>query len=431
MPLQLADDVDPEEIARETHGFVGADIAALCTEAAMQCIREKMDLIDIEDDNIDAEVLASLAVRQEHFRYALAQSNPSSLRETVVEVPNISWDDIGGLVDVKRELRELVQYPVEHPEKYEKFGMSPSKGVLFYGPPGCGKTLLAKAVANECQANFISIKGPELLTMWFGESEANVREVFEKARQAAPCVLFFDELDSIAKSRGSSIGDAGGAGDRVMNQLLTEMDGMGAKKNVFIIGATNRPDIIDAALMRPGRLDQLIYIPMPDPESRKSILKAALRKSPVSKDVPLDFLAETMDKFSGADITEVCQRAAKYAIRESIEADMERRRAAEAEGREFDEEEENDDVPEITKTHFEYAMSEARRSVSDSDLLKYSSFATTLQQQRGAMLGGQSTFRFPGQNPNGGTGAVGGGADLMDDVGMRVRSLSRSSLSVQ
>ena len=205
----------------------------------MQCIREKMDLIDIEDDTIDAELLSSLAVCQDHFKYALAQANPSSLRETVVEVPNITWADIGGLEDVKLELRELVQYPVEHPEKFEKFGMSPSKGVLFYGPPGCGKTLLAKAVANECQANFVSIKGPELLTMWFGESEANVRDVFEKARGAAPCVLFFDELDSIAKSRGSSAGDAGGAGDRVMNQLLTEMDGMGAKKNVFIIGAAN------------------------------------------------------------------------------------------------------------------------------------------------------------------------------------------------
>merc|ERR1711988_53267 len=268
--MKLADDVDPEEVARETHGFVGADMAALCTEAAMQCIREKMDLIDIEDDTIDAEILNAMAVTQDHFKHALTQANPSSLRETVVEVPNITWDDIGGLVDVKRELRELVQYPVEHPEKFEKFGMSPSKGVLFYGPPGCGKTLLAKAVANECQANFISIKGPELLTMWFGESESNVREVFDKARQAAPCVLFFDELDSIAKSRGSSVGDGGGSGDRVMNQLLTEMDGMGAKKNVFIIGATNRPDIIDTALMRPGRLDQLIYIPLPDDGSRLS-----------------------------------------------------------------------------------------------------------------------------------------------------------------
>jgi len=228
--MKLADDVDPEEVARESHGFVGADMAALCTEAAMQCIREKMDLIDIEDDTIDAEILNAMAVTQDHFKHALTQSNPSSLRETVVEIPNITWADIGGLVDVKKELRELVQYPVEHPEKFEKFGMSPSKGVLFYGPPGCGKTLLAKAVANECQANFISIKGPELLTMWFGESEANVREVFEKARQAAPCVLFFDELDSIAKSRGSSVGDGGGSGDRVMNQLLTEMDGMARRR---------------------------------------------------------------------------------------------------------------------------------------------------------------------------------------------------------
>merc|ERR1712195_262254 len=415
--MKLSDDVDPEEIAKETHGFVGADIAALCTEAAMQCIREKMDLIDIEDDTIDAEVLASMSVCQEHFKYALAQSNPSSLRETVVEVPNITWNDIGGLVDVKRELRELVQYPVEHPEKFEKFGMSPSKGVLFYGPPGCGKTLLAKAVANECQANFISIKGPELLTMWFGESEANVREVFEKARNASPCVLFFDELDSIAKSRGGGgSGDAGGAGDRVINQLLTEMDGMGAKKNVFIIGATNRPDIIDAALMRPGRLDQLIYIPMPDSDSRKSILRATLRKSPIAKDVPLDYLAESMDKFSGADITEICQRAAKYAIRESIEADIEKRRAAEAEGREYvEDEDEFDEVPEITKIHFEMAMSEARRSVSDADLLKYGSFAQTLQQQRGAILGGQTSFRFPGQANGGGGGASGANMDMDDD----------------
>ena len=203
----------------------------------------------------------------------------------------------------QRDLKELVQYPVEHPEKFEKFGMSPSKGVLFYGPPGCGKTLMAKAVANECQANFISVKGPELLTMWFGESEANVRDVFEKARQAAPCVLFFDELDSIAQQRGGSQGDGGGAADRVMNQLLTEMDGVGAKKNVFIIGATNRPDIIDTALMRPGRLDQLIYIPMPDFESRLGILRATLRKSPISKDVDLSYMATQTDKFTGAVFT--------------------------------------------------------------------------------------------------------------------------------
>merc|ERR1719450_495998 len=317
--MKLSDDVDLEQLAKETHGYVGADIAALCTEAAMQCIREKMDVIDLDDDEIDAEILDSMAVNQEHFRTALQTSNPSALRETVVEVPNTTWDDIGGLENVKRELQEVVQYPVEFPEKFEKFGMSPSKGVLFYGPPGCGKTLLAKAIANECQANFISIKGPELLTMWFGESEANVRDVFDKARSAAPCVLFFDELDSIAKSRGGSAGDGGGASDRVINQILTEMDGMGAKKNVFIIGATNRPDIIDSAILRPGRLDQLIYIPLPDEKSRVNILKANLRKTPLNKEINLDYMARMTKGFSGADLTEICQRACKLAIRENIE----------------------------------------------------------------------------------------------------------------
>merc|ERR1712159_883260 len=285
--MKLDEDVDLERVSSNTHGFVGADLAALCTEAALQCIREKMDVIDLEDDTIDAEVLNSMCVTNDHFQTALGISNPSALRETVVEVPTTTWNDIGGLENVKRELQEVVQYPVEHPEKFEKFGMSPSKGVLFYGPPGCGKTLLAKAIANECQANFISVKGPELLTMWFEESEANVREVFDKARQSAPCVLFFDELDSIANQRGSSAGDAGGAADRVLNQLLTEMDGMNSKKTVFIIGATNRPDIIDSALLRPGRLDQLIYIPPPDTGSRQQILGAVLRKSPVAKDVDL------------------------------------------------------------------------------------------------------------------------------------------------
>ena len=393
--MKLDDDVDPELIAKETNGFVGADMAALCTEAAMQCIREKMDLIDIEDDTIDAEVLDSMSVNMDHFKYAISKANPSSLRETVVEIPNITWDDIGGLEQVKRELMETVQYPVEHPEKFEKFGMSPSKGVLFYGPPGCGKTLMAKAVANECQANFISIKGPELLTMWFGESEANVRNVFEKARSAAPCVLFFDELDSIAKSRGMSVGDAGGAGDRVMNQLLTEMDGMGAKKSVFIIGATNRPDIIDTALMRPGRLDQLIYIPMPDLPARESILKAVLRKSPVSASVDLGHLARSTEKFTGADLTEVCQRAAKFAIRDNIEADIKRTRELADLGDEAEDDDYVDPVPEILPKHFEAAMMGARRSVSDDDLRKYSGFAARMHQERGAMGTNVSNFRFP------------------------------------
>jgi len=388
--MKLDDDVDLEQLASETHGFVGADMASLCSEAAMQQIREKMELIDLEDETIDSEVLNSLAVTMENFRHSLGITNPSALRETVVEIPTVTWQDIGGLENVKRELQETVQYPVEHPEKFLKFGMNPSKGVLFYGPPGCGKTLLAKAIANECQANFISIKGPELLTMWFGESEANVRDVFDKARAAAPCVLFFDELDSIAKARGSSSGDAGGASDRVLNQLLTEMDGMGAKKNVFIIGATNRPDQIDPALLRPGRLDQLIYIPLPDEKSRFAILKSTLRKSPIHKEVDLDFMAKSTNGFSGADLTEICQRAAKLAIRESIEKDilLERARKAGEASMETDEE---DPVPEIRKDHFEEAMRFARRSVSDNDVRRYDMFSQTLQQSRG--LG--TNFRFP------------------------------------
>lgn len=323
--MKLSEDVDLAEIAKQTHGYVGADLAALCTEAALQCIREKMDLIDIEDDTIDAEILDAMAVTNEHFRFAMGQTNPSSLRETVVEIPDVTWDDIGGLEDVKKNLQEMILYPIEHPDKFHKFGMQPSKGVLFYGPPGCGKTLLAKAVAHECSSNFISIKGPELLTMWFGESEANVREVFDKARGAAPCVLFFDELDSVGTARGSGGGDAGGAGDRVLNQLLTEMDGVNSKKNLFFIGATNRPDILDEALIRPGRLDQLIYIPLPDKGSRTNVLKAVLRKSPIAPNINFDFLAELTEGFTGADITELCQRATKAAIRESIEADEQRK----------------------------------------------------------------------------------------------------------
>jgi len=412
--MKLDDEVDLEQVAAETHGYVGSDMASLCSEAALQQIREKMDLIDLEDDTIDAEVLNSLAVSMENFRFAMGTTNPSALRETVVEVPTVTWDDVGGLDNVKRELQELVQYPVEHPEKFLKFGMTPSKGVLFYGPPGCGKTLLAKAIANECQANFISIKGPELLTMWFGESEANVRDVFDKARMAAPCVLFFDELDSIAKSRGGNVGDGGGASDRVINQILTEMDGMGPKKNVFIIGATNRPDIIDPAILRPGRLDQLIYIPLPDEPSRLAILGAALRKSPVAKEVDLAYLSKVTHGFSGADLTEVCQRACKLAIRESIEADIRKEREREeTEETDMDFEDDEDAVPEIRKDHFEEAMRFARRSVSDSDIRKYEMFAKTLQQSRG--LGGG--FRFPSQQGSGGdgsqgpSGGSGGGAD--------------------
>lgn len=270
----------------------------------------------------------------------------------------------------------MILYPIEHPEKFHKFGMKPSKGVLFYGPPGCGKTLLAKAVANECSSNFVSIKGPELLTMWFGESEANVREIFDKARAAAPCVLFFDELDSVGTARGSSMGDAGGAGDRVLNQLLTEMDGAGSKKDLFFIGATNRPDILDEALIRPGRLDQLIYIPLPDKGARRNIFKAVLRKSPIAPNVSFDFTSELTQDFTGADITELCQRAAKAAIRECINAEEERRRlAAESGDADVDMGEPADDpVPVITRAHFEEAFHAARRSVTTHDLYKFEEF---------------------------------------------------------
>ncbi|PPD73518.1 hypothetical protein GOBAR_DD29561 [Gossypium barbadense] len=317
--MKLSDKVDLERIAKDTDANV----------AELQCIREKMDVIDLEDDSFDADILNSMAVTNEHFQTAHGPSNPSALRETVVEVPNVSWEDIGGFENVKRELQETVQYPVEHLEKFEKFGMSPSKGVLFYGPLGCGITLLAKAIANECQANFISVKGPELLTMWFERKQ---------------CWGYFNS---------------------------SEMDGKSAKKTVFIIRATNRPDIIDPALLRPGRLDQLIYIPLPDEESRHQIFKACLRKSPVSKDVDLSALATYTQGFSGADITEICQRACKYAIRENIEKKERRRR----EDREAIDEEE---VAKIKAAHFEESMKSARRSVTDADIRKYLSFAQAL-----------------------------------------------------
>ena len=378
--MKLAKDVDLERIAAETHGHVGSDLAALCTEAALYQIREKMDLIDIEEETIDAEVINLLAVTQDNFSAALSKSNPSALRETAVEIPNVTWDDVGGLENVKRELQELVQYPVEHPDMFLKFGMSPSRGVLFYGPPGCGKTLMAKAIANECQANFISIKGPELLSMWFGESSANIRELFDKARAAAPCVLFFDEIDSIASARASNTGDSGAA-DQVVNQLLTEMDGMDSKKNVFIIGATNRPDTIDPAIVRPGRLDQLIYIPLPDEKSRLAILKSCLRKAPISEAIDLEYLAKSTPGFSGADLTEICQRACKLAIRECIEFEI--RREKENEGSSVMDDDDYDPVKEISKDHFEEAMRFARRSVSDSDIRRYERFAESLQLSRG------------------------------------------------
>jgi len=390
--MKLDDDVDLERVSGQIHGFVGADIAQLCSEAALGCIREQMDIIDIDDETIDAEILAAMSVSMDHFTQALNHVNPSVLRSTVVAVPNVQWDDIGGLMDVKKQLIEMVQWPFEHPEIFLKYGQKPSRGVLFFGPPGCGKTLMAKAIATESVANFISVKGPELLTMWFGESEANVREVFDKARSAAPCILFFDELDSVAKARGGSLGDAGGAGDRVMNQLLTEMDGVTSQKLVFFIGATNRPDILDQAMLRPGRLDSLIYIGLPDFAARISIFKAALRKSPVDPEVDYEYFADKTEGFSGADISSVCMSSAKHAIRGAInmerkkfEAREAKKAEAEEKGEEYmsDEEEEEEITPFITKNMLMSALSGARRSVTPADLEKYMKYKRDMERKLG------------------------------------------------
>merc|ERR1719203_2604335 len=396
--MKLGDEIDLESVAGQTHGFVGADLAQLCTEAALNCIREQLEFIDIEEEEIDAEILDAMAVQQMHFHEAMKLISPSFLRETTVTVPNIKWEDIGVLDTTKKKLIETIVHPIQYPDIYAKFGQRPSRGALLWGPPGCGKTLLAKAIASECAANFISVKGPELLTMWFGESEANVRDVFDKARGAAPCVLFFDELDSIARARGGSSGDAGGAGDRVMNQVLTEMDGINATKQIFVVGATNRPDILDPAIKRPGRLDQVIFVDLPDFPARISIFTACLRKSPLDPDVDLAHMAEQTNGYSGADIGGIGKNAAKIAIRYQIEkkvaqvkAQAAAREEAIAEGIEYmsdEEEDEVDDVPTITMQMMLLALQDSTRSVTESDYKKYLDMKELFESQNGAGIGG-------------------------------------------
>jgi len=410
--MKLAEDVDLESIADSTHGYVGADLAQLCTEAALNCIREQLDFIDIEDEKIDAELLDAMSVQQYHFDDAMKNISPSSIRETTVQIPDVKWEDIGGLELTKKNMIEMVQYPIEYPEIYAKYGQPPSRGCLLWGPPGCGKTLLAKAIASECAANFISIKGPELLTMWFGESESNVRDIFDKARNASPCILFFDELDSIARARGGSHGDAGGAGDRVMNQLLTEMDGITPAKQIFFVGATNRPDILDPAIKRPGRLDQLIFIDLPDFPGRVGILKAALRKSPVDPSVDFEWLAEQTHGYSGADLAGIAKVSAKLAIRQTIakqvtrlKAKEQKRKTAEEQGVEYvsDEEEEKDEVPMITMEMLKAALKESKRSVSPSEYQKYLEMKLEFDREAGIIpdSGSQSAFgNMPSQGFN-------------------------------
>merc|ERR1719249_108100 len=384
--MKLSEEIDLEVIADATHGYVGADLAQLCAEAAMNCIREQLDFIDIEADEIDADILDAMNVEQYHFDDAMKSVSPSSIRETTVQIPDVKWQDIGGLEATKKNMIEMVQYPIEYPEIYAKYGQSPSRGCLLWGPPGCGKTMLAKAIASECAANFISIKGPQLLTMWFGESEANVRDVFDKARNASPCIVFFDELDAIARARGGSGGDAGGAGDRVMNQLLTEMDGINPAKQVFFIGATNRPDIIDPAIKRPGRLDQMIFLDLPDFPSRVQILKASMRKSPVDPQVDFEYLAEQTHGNSGADLGGISKVAAKLAIRSSIAAQVERLKAIEAGELDPDEaeaQEEADEVPMITMEMMRRALKESKRSVSPAEYQKYLSMKVQFDREAG------------------------------------------------
>lgn len=317
--MPLAEDIDLHKIASTTHGFVGADLESLCKEAAMRVVRRIIPEIK-NDEEIPEEVLKKIIVTSDDFKSALKEIQPSALREVLVQVPNIKWDDVGGLDDAKQELKEAVEWPLKYPEKFEKFGVRPPKGTLLYGVPGTGKTLLAKAVASESEANFISIKGPELLSKWVGESEQGVREVFRKAKQTAPTVIFFDEIDSIASSRSANDTDSG-VTKRVVNQLLTEMDGMEELEDVAIIAATNRPDILDAGLMRPGRFDRHIKVDLPNEEARLSIFKVHTQNMPLADDVNLEKLAKQTEGYVGADIEAVCREAAMLTLRNDINAE--------------------------------------------------------------------------------------------------------------
>ena len=305
-----------EELANITHGYTGADISSLVKEAAMKTLRRILPKINLDEDYIPAEVLDSLRVTRDDFFDALREIHPSALREVFIERPNVKWTDIGGLADVKSELKEAVELPLRHPEVFGKFGIRPVKGILLVGLPGTGKTMFAKAVATETETNFISIKGPEVLSKWVGESEKTVRELFRKARLAAPCIIFIDELDSIAMHRSAGNEEGGSrVGERVVDTLLTEMDGLQSLKNVIVVGATNRPDILDPALMRAGRFDRVVEIPVPDEETRMDIFRVHTRKMPLAKAVDLPKMAHASDGFTGADIENLCREAGMEAIR--------------------------------------------------------------------------------------------------------------------
>ncbi len=355
--MPLAEDVDLREIAKMTKGYTGADLAALAKEAAMASLREfiKSGKVDLnKPGEIRREVLETLKVGRRHFLEAMKFVRPTLMREVYVEVPEVHWDDIGGLENVKQELREVVEWPLKYPEVFQKMGIEPPKGILLYGPPGTGKTLLAKAVATESGANFIAIRGPEVLSKWVGESEKAVREVFRRAREVAPAVVFFDEIDSIAPVRGQSFDS--GVTDRIVNQLLTEMDGIVPLSNVVVLAATNRPDILDPALLRPGRFDRVIYVPPPDKEARKQILKIHTKKVPLANDVDLDRLADLMEGYTGADLATLVREAALLKLREKLEPGP------------------------VEWRHFEQALKKVRPSLTRDDIARYEQMADRLKK---------------------------------------------------
>ncbi len=319
--MPLAEDVNLDLMAEKTHGYVGADLQALCRESAMKALRRFLPDIENADKLITPELLDVLEVTHDDFQSGMKEIQPSAIREVFTEIPNIRWTDIGGLDDQVRELKEAIEWPLKFKESFSRLGISPPRGILLFGPPGCGKTLLAKAVATESEVNFISIKGPEVMSKWVGESEKAVREIFRKAKMAAPTIVFFDEIDALAPKRGSGFGDSGTT-ERVISQLLTEIDGLEMIKQVVIIAATNRPDIVDTALLRPGRFDRFVLIPPPDQKSRLKILQIFTKEMPVAEDVDLKQLAKDIEGFSGADIESLCREAAMLSLREDMNASI-------------------------------------------------------------------------------------------------------------
>ena len=356
--MPLSDGIDLEQYAENTHGFVGADVATLTREAAMNALRRIRPELDLESEEIDADVLDALRVTEDDFKQARKGIEPSALREVFVEVPDTNWEQVGGLETTKERLRETIQWPLEYPEVFESMDLDAAKGVLLYGPPGTGKTLLAKAVANEAESNFISIKGPELLNKFVGESEKGVREVFSKARENAPTVIFFDEIDSIAGERGRQANDSG-VGERMVSQLLTELDGLEELEDVVVVATTNRPDLIDSALLRPGRLDRHVHVPVPDEDARRAIFTVHTRQKPLADDVDLDELAEATEGYVGADIEAVCREASMAATREFINS--------------VGPEEAVDSVGNVrvSREHFEQALEEVNPSVTAETRERY------------------------------------------------------------